>query len=99
MVLYSLEYQHRNHVQGFDRIFPQLVQLDLSHNRIEQYHGIMDLKYNTRLERLALKGNVLCLNQDYRLQMIHHVPQLQELDNRYGLYGSDLQHYQVTNLR
>lgn len=54
--------------RGFHDIFPQLKNLDVSHNRIEQFSDLSDLRFNLHLKTLQLHVYIVmlyCINVNH----------------------------------
>ncbi|KAK2181317.1 hypothetical protein NP493_403g01021 [Ridgeia piscesae] len=65
------------------RNFTRLKSLDLSRNAIDNLAELYRLRYNQRLQDLDLRLNAVARNEpDYRLFLIHMLPNLRRLDDR-----------------
>lgn len=61
-------------------VLPNLEDLILTNNNIKNVGEIAKLARCTKLTRLSVLKNPLCTTQDYRLFIIHNIPQLRVID-------------------
>ncbi|KAI3639272.1 hypothetical protein MIR68_002802 [Amoeboaphelidium protococcarum] len=59
---------------------PELHTLILNNNEINKVSSLSPLKLASSLKCLSLRGNPVCLQKDYRLQVLAMLPQLRYLD-------------------
>ena len=74
-----LSHNHLSTLEGIES-FPDLTQLSISHNRLQDIEELARLKYPHHLECLAVKGNFIDRHPDYKALLLRYFPKLRELD-------------------